>query len=798
MSIPSSDVESLIKLYNTEKTKSLHPLELEVRLKTDQKSFDRLMRKLKDGYEEKVSETSRVESKTTGNITLRRITTNGKAVTQRKTRLYAKKYNNFNVTLSREEKYVVKDRLDYVRNRTRTSFVFNSYFLIDMTIVASEDGNDLTETFEVEIEYVGKMGNNFKNINEPLTFVFENLTDSKLKVNQSDVDDLYIKIKKVIPNFGYSTLVQSRNLKREDLVYDGIVGYYVTYKADGVRKLLILEGENAWLTYFPSENNLIYNGLKDHKLAIFDGELIDDDYYIFDTLVFNGKNVESQPYETRMKYAKTLNKNFEIRIHVKPFFKLTEFNFFDTMKTVLDGRKTLSFKEDGLMFIPPSQYNPNSGRHPIESRILTNYPDVCKWKEASNMTIDFRVVSQGGKYKYYSTSNGEDREVKDLDFEVNDLVKNAALKRGVVEFAYMNGSFVAIRDRPDKKHPNKTEVVNDNLKYLFDPITSSELSGKDDKNWIKRVITKTKSSLKKYNGIKLNEKRSFVYAFEDSIRLLNDFDPIVRDAKWRHGAFKYKIRSSKFFVDLINQGCKIDLKFCDFERLLPNTARIFCSVICFGTIYKRDDLDLVFDFFESDSVVEEDEDVLPWLPVDPYDENGKVKSSRAEGDDVTELLPSTSFYRIACIGDGSCLIHAILKAIYPPYQETRSAKKRIQMTIDFREGLARNVDDYYDLYESLHEEQVENPALIEQLEIDFSLKGLKKYFRSTKDLGEETIELISRILGITIKLWKSTKTKVELVNTYGSYEKTINISGNGTHFETMAVLENELFKTQYS
>ncbi|EQD31999.1 mRNA capping enzyme domain protein, partial [mine drainage metagenome] len=207
-----------------------------------------------------------------------------------------------------------------------------------------------------------------------------------------------------------------------DLIYGGVVGnlqtpYLVTYKADGIRKLLFIDREKGiWLIYPNYEFNLLFlvsqapEICKNFSGTILDGELIMNSktskyqYLIFDCISFNGNiGVQDYPYisETETarhtifsQLAKIINfKENILRVDIKEsaILKNPEV-FFSEINRFLDRRELLSYPQDGLMFIPVDvEYNPHSEKHQLYERRLTKYPDTVKWKPPIEITIDFAI-----------------------------------------------------------------------------------------------------------------------------------------------------------------------------------------------------------------------------------------------------------------------------------------------------------------------------------------------------------------------------------------------------------------------
>jgi hypothetical protein len=154
-----------------------------------------------------------------------------------------------------------------------------------------------------------------------------------------------------------------------DVVLPNITNYWITDKADGIRTILILNEHTATF------HNLIENGKFEieSKLneTIIECEKIDDKFYAFDILMYDGHEVINYVFEERLKYLKRC----EPYCMIKDFVKLTAdysqeiYQFMDICKARniynIDG---LIFTEDGKKYNKTSYY---------------------KWKPMEHMTIDF-------------------------------------------------------------------------------------------------------------------------------------------------------------------------------------------------------------------------------------------------------------------------------------------------------------------------------------------------------------------------------------------------------------------------
>lgn len=113
---------------------------------------------------------------------------------------------------------------------------------------------------------------------------------------------------------------------------------------------------------------------------------------------------------------------------------------------------------------------------------------------------------------------------------------------------------------------------------------------------------------------------------------------------------------------------------------------------------------------------------------------------------------------IHSIGDGSCLLHSILRGFNVKYIQSTSLRRR-QIVRQVRNALANVLMETIDgkrVYESLGQGEVAN---LGKTVPELSLRGLQIHFRSSNPLGQESLELISRFLKIDLLIYDVAKGK---------------------------------------
>lgn len=206
---------------------------------------------------------------------------------------------------------------------------------------------------------------------------------------------------------------------------------------------------------------------------------------------------------------------------------------------------------------------------------------------------------------------------------------------------------------------------------------------------------------------------------------------------------------------------------------------------------------------------------LPWLNVIHKNVTG---NSPAINDDTYAPL-NCSWYdnlvRIATIGDGSCFIHAVLKAFYKPYQDKNEAQYRISLAKNTRRDLAVALASEnpnhkgYTYWESVANgsfpsylmQEIKDESEIERGGVDYSLTGLQRLFNSSTPLGNEVYKYISDILNIDIYILRASSSDLhyhENTRKKGVKRNSIVIVGNKYHYEVLAVDTQYGFQTIFS
>lgn len=408
----------------------------------------------------------------------------------------------------------------FSRTKDRQSYIIqNGCVRLDLTIVHTISEGETHPSYEIELELL--------DISKPSVFLNlvkdfwrilhgteEVYTHKQLKIIANDIKkQLGIE---TLDNFSREMLVQSRPLHPDDLVYGGIVGnssttYSVTHKADGHRKILFFHKTGTWCIMPPYE----YNWITSEMDAILPGTLLDGElipiekrlpnapkvrywYLAFDCLCIQYNNeIRMKPLHDRAQICYQIarnNKTSLLTITAKEHWEMkTPIEFFAKMAMMLEQSSILSYKTDGYMFTPTliPYINNNHGK------LLTNGPDIVKYKFKSNLTIDFSVkqiidsTTHKPIFHLFGTKKGTLTPVKfegtsSLPYNSSMLMHDHPLLMNipiytVVEFGWNNEKkqLIPIKQRRDKVVGNDIEIACQIWTSLFNPIPPEALDGTD-------------------------------------------------------------------------------------------------------------------------------------------------------------------------------------------------------------------------------------------------------------------------------------------------------------------------------
>lgn len=272
--------------------------------------------------------------------------------------------------------------------------------------------------------------------------------------------------------------------------------YKVSWKADGTRYMMLIDGKNA--VYFADRDHCIFKveGLtflhrKDENKYIaetlLDGEMVIDEvgnerfprYLVYDIIRFEGLEVGKTEFERRMLcVAKEIVGARSMYIQkgkidkTQEPFSVRQKQFWDLSEArVLLGPKftkeSLGHEPDGLIFQPAKEpYLP--GR---DDKIL-------KWKPSSHNSIDFKLqivredrpgmVAKSVGHLYVGSLPTPFAEIK-----LNSVLRE--LNHKIIECKWDANKWVFMRERTDKSFPNAYNTAMGVMKSIAAPVTEDML-----------------------------------------------------------------------------------------------------------------------------------------------------------------------------------------------------------------------------------------------------------------------------------------------------------------------------------
>jgi hypothetical protein len=220
--------------------------------------------------------------------------------------------------------------------------------------------------------------------------------------------------------------------------------YAMTVKLDGERVLLFVDSnKNIWSISRRYVFNKLTRTTKLPGLCIFDCELFNNRFHIFDVLYYAGKDVMKEKLLDRLNHIKEF-KSIKSITRNKYFFGNGEQLYKQALKSLP------LVKNDGLIFTP------------IDREYTKKYPPL-KWKEAN--TIDLRIRKRGGYWELFT----KDKRLFMCQHKISAPPPDIDMlypSGSVVEFDMFEGALVPIRLRSDKKDGNYYDVAVSNYKLL--------------------------------------------------------------------------------------------------------------------------------------------------------------------------------------------------------------------------------------------------------------------------------------------------------------------------------------------
>ena len=258
-------------------------------------------------------------------------------------------------------------------------------------------GDNKTQTqYEVELEIPHKF--TLSKLNEWIDIILHQLFDTEVVLTNFDKIIVFDKINSIIADknnlpfpgtLDSSQLPQLRNLKYRDLSSqglfpsDGRIFGQVTIKTDGKRKFLWVTPKSAYLVMsadFLNKLNITfdYSVPTNMEYSLFEGEYLDDTLYLYDTLIYNNRDVRQENHRNRLSYAELatgLKGISNINLQLKNFYPFPNSTMFYWFVDYILSQD-YPYPTDGLVITPDL---------PTQS---------MKWKPSEKLSIDFRYINK--------------------------------------------------------------------------------------------------------------------------------------------------------------------------------------------------------------------------------------------------------------------------------------------------------------------------------------------------------------------------------------------------------------------
>lgn len=398
--------------------------------------------------------------------------------------------------------------IEFRRKKTRTSFDIQK-IKIDMTEVVQ---NGVVK-YEVELEIEPKHYKKHEKLVNQLVTIIEKIIPSyddiieffNINMTRGEKDNKDALI--------FGTVSRARDLKLQDITSGGILkNYNVSVKADGEQRFLVAHSSGLWLVYPKNIITRLGDLPEDmQEGSIIAGELItkdklkDKSLYIdsefifvpFDATMIRGENVMRDNYEARrekmnsvLKEASYIKVNQVNKLYImhKKYFKITSKDtFYEAMRQALEERNNVLYKEDGLIITPiKASYVPNGSLKKFEERNLAKYADICKWKPADKLTVDFlyeyngeHVIKTKNKDVVHFDTTPISKHFRFIELDTLKTKSGSIVEFKPVEVNDNEVVFKPDRIRDDKIFPNDYYIVENLYNLLMNPIRESTLLGED-------------------------------------------------------------------------------------------------------------------------------------------------------------------------------------------------------------------------------------------------------------------------------------------------------------------------------
>ena len=413
-------------------------------------------------------------------------------------------------TVSEEKNKLLKDQTvktyDFSRRKERYRFKIGNFYL-DLTEVYSDDINEYTNEFEIEIVDTEKYSSkDFSSIIREYLKIFTTSFNDLIKFCNLSLSDGKEKENRFLVR---KFISKPRDLLKKDVsAPDSILkNFTVSVKADGIPYFLIFHKMRIFLVSPKADLEVILLGPNENKKldnSIFSGELVKREdfkdttatdfmkvFLVYDTIIISDKNVSKKNYDIRFRLVKKvegleiiLEGVKKIQVMEKKIFFLGDnsVEFYKSFNNCYQEKKSIFYKDDGYIFTPiDSPFVPEGQKERFKIKSLSKFLDVCKFKPIGKRSIDF-IINNGLIY-YFDNSSKSLQVFRKMKYS---LEFSEDIEDKIVEFfpVIKDGNVVSLeprRIRKDKEYPNDKKQVFEiyNSYYEKNPIDETTLLGKD-------------------------------------------------------------------------------------------------------------------------------------------------------------------------------------------------------------------------------------------------------------------------------------------------------------------------------
>lgn len=359
---------------------------------------------------------------------------------------------------SDKNKYIMK------RTRKRTSYQ-NKSFRVDLSFI-KEDSN-----YELEVEVIKQNDN----VYELIMKLLRAIQNTSIPLSNTTINIVKNVIKTFLKQEYFSFPGPLPHTVKQDTLNNISCGYAISDKSDGERAIILIDSNQHCFSIKRNKNIHYIGNTKHPKNYIYDSELIDDKYYIFDVLYAN-KDVRELSYIDRYKYINNDNKVF----YKKPVYFENISQYIQTID------QTKNYKTDGIIFTPIYKKYYNEKIYKWKSKNTIDF--YCTKIENNKYRLEIAGLSKDGVYMHFPFSgiDGKGTFYIDGEYITNDIFKNA---KDTIEIKNKSESFVGEfhfmpqkkewkleRIRDDKTFANHVKTVNDAWDAISNPIRKNNLS----------------------------------------------------------------------------------------------------------------------------------------------------------------------------------------------------------------------------------------------------------------------------------------------------------------------------------